>query len=342
MNPIRRRRAIDRFLPMVAGLLVLPTLGVLGYRWIEGWPWMDAAYMTVETLSTVGFGEVHPLSTPGRLLTMGLIVCGGVFAAYAFTQLAHLLFIGEWRAYWENRRRLRMIQDLSNHVIVCGYGRVGRNVVAELQAEGLPFVVLDVDPARAAQVEGDGHLFVLGDAAHEARLREAGIERARGLVAAAKSDAENVFIVLTARSLRADLPIVARADLEESEPKLVRAGANRVILPYHITGRRLVAMLVRPHVADFLDEVAHANGTELVLEQVQIAPDSPLAGQELGVVQGRHRLDVTVLACKHADGRWDTRPRASTRVEAGSQLITLGKFPQLQVLIGLARPGSNP
>ena len=322
---------------MIAGLVALPLIGVAGYRWIEGWSLLDALFMTVITLSTVGFGEVHPLSPAGRVFTMGLIVTGGVFAAFALSNLAHFFFSGEWRAHWENKRRLRMLNELSNHVIVCGYGRVGRNVVSELKAEGLPFVVLDLNADKIAAIEEAGHLAVHGDAAHESKLKEAGIDRARGLVAAAKSDAENVFIVLTARSLRSGLSIVARADVEESEPKLLRAGANRVILFYHITGRRLVTMLVRPDVADFLDEVSHTSGMELLLEQIQIAPSSPLAGRTLAEVQASHELDLTVLACKHADGHWNTRPRGSTLVETGAQVIALGTIEQLQKLIELAR-----
>ena len=337
MNRSFKQRAYDRFLPMVAGLVVLPMVGVAGYHWIEGWPLLDALYMTVITLSTVGFGEVHPLSPAGRVFTMGLIVTGGVFAAFALSNLAHFIFSGEWRAHWENKRRLRMLNELSNHFIVCGYGRVGRNVVAELKTEGLPFVIIDLSADKIASVEEAGHLAVHGDAAHESKLKEAGIDRACGLVAAAKSDAENVFIVLTARSLRPDLSIVARADVEESEPKLRRAGANHVILPYHIAGRRMVTMLVRPDVADFLDEVSHTSGMELLLEQIQVAPDSPLAGQTLGDLQTRHQFDVTVLACKHADGHWNTRPRGATVVEPESQLIALGTQEQLQKLTGLAR-----
>ena len=337
MNRSFHQRALDRFLPLVAGLIVLPAIGVAGYRWIEGWPWLDALYMTVTTLATVGYGEIRPLSPAGRVFTMALIVGGGVFAAYALSNLAHMVFSGEWRAHWENKRRIRMLNELSNHVIVCGYGRVGRNVVEELKSEGLPFAIIDLNADKVAMLAEAGHLAVHGDAAHESKLKEAGIDRARGLVAAANSDAENVFIVLTARSLRPDLSIVARADVEESEPKLRRAGANRVILPYHITGRRLVTMLVRPHVADFLDEVSHTSGLELLLEQIQVAPGSPLAGQTLADVQSRHQIDLTLLACKQADGRWNTRPAAGTVVQPGSQLIALGTVEQLQKLIELAR-----
>lgn len=225
MNGSLRQRLLDRFVPIIIGLVVLPAIGVGGYCWLEGWSFLDALYMTVTTLATVGYGEVHPLSAGGRVFTMGLIVTGGVLAAYALTQLAQIFFSGEWRLHWENQKRLRMLVELSNHVIVCGYGRVGRNVIEELKAEGLPFAVIDLDPDKAARAREAGALAVQGDAAHESKLKEAGIERARGLVAAARSDAENVFIVLTARSLRPDLAIVTRADVEESEPKLLRAGS---------------------------------------------------------------------------------------------------------------------
>ncbi|MCE9612337.1 MAG: potassium channel protein [Chthoniobacter sp.] len=337
MSRAPRQRIFDRFAPIVAGLLVLPAIGVAGYCWIERWSVLDALYMTVTTLATVGYGEVHPLSPGGRIFTIGLIASGGVLGAYALTQVAQIVFTGEWRRYWVNQKRRRMLTELSNHFIVCGYGRVGRNVIAELGNEKLPFVVIELQPEKVARVQETGALAVAGDAALESVLRQAGIERARGLVACAKTDADNVFIVLTARSLRPDLTIVARADVEESEAKLRRAGASRVILPYHITGRRMVTMLVRPDVADFLDEVSHTSGLELVLEQIRIAPTSPLVGLPLVAAQARHDFDVTVLACKHADGRWNTRPHSETVLEAGCQMIALGTLPNLQKLLELAR-----
>jgi voltage-gated potassium channel len=337
VNRSPRPRLFDRFAPIVAGLLVLPAIGVAGYCWIEGWPVLDALYMTVITLSTVGYTEVHPMSSAGRIFTMGLIAGGGVMAAYALTQVAQIVFSGELRGYWADQKRRRMLAELFQHFIVCGYGRVGRNVVTELQSEQLPFVVIEPQPEKVTTVQESGALAVQGDAAVEGVLRQAGIERARGLVACAKTDADNVFIVLTARSLRPDLTIVARADVEESEAKLRRAGASRVILPYHITGRRMVTMLVRPDVADFLDEVSHTSGLELVLEQIQIAPTSPLVGLPLAEAQARHDFDVTVLACKHADGQWNTRPHSETVVQPGCQMIALGTLPNLQKLLALAR-----
>jgi len=327
-----------RFLPMVIALVVLPVVGTVGYRWIEDMNTLDALYMTITTISTVGFGEVKPLSPAGRIFTMGLIVSGVGLAAYSLSNLAHIIVTGEWRAHWEHRRQVRLLSKLTNHIIVCGYGRVGRRVVTELRDEGLPFVVIDLSADKIAQLEAEGHLGLLGDAAHDTNLRSAGIERARGLIASAKSDAENVFIVLTARSLRADLSIVARADFEESEPKLLRAGANKVILPYHITGRRMVTMLVRPDVADFLDEVSHTGGLELLLEQIQVRPGSTLIAKTVAQLQSMTGVDLTVIACKPAGGTLKMRPNGDFTIEANMQLMALGTGDQLKNLMKLAQP----
>ena len=298
---------------------------------------VDALYMAVITLSTVGFGEVRSLSPEGRMFTVGLIVAGAGLAAYTLSSVAEFALSGEWRAHWERQRRVRMLAQLSNHVIICGYGRVGRHVAYGLKAEGLPFVVIDPDPEKVERIQAAGDLALQGNAAVETHLKEAGIDRARGLVAAANSDAENVFIALTARSLRQDLLIVARANYEDSEGKLLRAGADRVILPYSITGRRMVATMVRPAVADFLDEVAHTGGLELLLEQVQLLPPSPLVGQTLAQAQLPDRLGVTVLAYKPPDSRLNPRPGADTVLQANAHIVVLGTPEQLQELTKLVK-----
>jgi voltage-gated potassium channel len=335
------QRALRRFLFSIISLLVLIMIGTASYRWLEDMGTIDALYMTIITISTVGFGEIKPLSQPGRLFTIGLILSGGVLVAYAISTAAEFLLTGEWRTHLEEQRRIRMLAELSNHTIVCGYGRVGRHVASELKAEGLPFIVIDNDHAQVLRIQEDGFLALEGNASSEHYLKEAGIERAKGLVAAANSDAENVFIVLTARALKPDLVIVARANFEESEPKLLRAGADRVILPYGITGRRMVTMLVRPDVADFLDEVSRAGGLELLLEQVQLSPDSPLVGQTLAQAHLGSRLGITVLASKLPDGQYDTRLRSDTIFQPHSQLIALGTREQLQALIKLAQGKGN-
>ncbi|MEW5977834.1 MAG: NAD-binding protein [Acidobacteriota bacterium] len=330
-------RAFRRTMLAVMALIGLLTLGTVGYRWLEDLDFVDALYMTVITLSTVGFGEVHPLSPVGRMFTVSLIVGGGGLAAYTLSGIAEFLFSGELRIQWDHQRRTRMLQQLSDHIIICGYGRMGRNVAHALKGEGLPFVVIDPNPEKIEHVREMGYLALQANAADETHLEEAGIRRARGLVAAANSDAENVFIVLTARSLHPKLLIVARANFEESEQKLVRAGADRVILPYRISGRRVATVLLRPEVDDFLDEVSHSSGMELLLEQIHLAPTSPLVGQTLAQAQLGSRLGVTVLACKLPEQQLNTRPSADTVLKANAKIIVLGTRDQLQAVMHLAR-----
>ena len=317
--------------------MVLVCIGISGYRWIEGMGLVDAFYMTVITISTVGFNEVKPLSSSGRLFTVSLILGGAGVAAYTLSSASEFLISGEWRAHWEHQRRTRMLAKLSNHTIVCGYGRVGRHVVHALKTEGRPFVVIDPDSEKISHIQQEGYPALLGNAAIETKLKEAGIDRASGMVVAANSDAENVFIVLTARSLRNDLQIVARANYEESEQKLLKAGANRVLMPYRLTGRRMVTMLVRPNVADFLDEVSHASGLELLLEQIYIAATSPLVGKTLAEAELGRRLGITVLAYKTENDKLNARPEADTILEANAQIIVLGTREQLQELMKLAK-----
>ena len=331
-----QQRVVRRFIVPISALGVLLVVGTAGFRWLEGMTVIDALYMTVITLSTVGFGEVNQLEPAGRIFTICLIMGGAGLAAYILSSVADFMIVGEWRAYLEERRQRHMLEHLAAHIIVCGYGRVGRHVVAGLQAERLPFVVLDPDPEKIQHLQLAGVLAIEGNAAVEQDLKAAGIDRARGLVAAASSDAENVFIVLTARSLRPDLLILARANYEDSEPKLLRAGADRVVLPYSITGRRIVTMLARPDVADFLDEIAHTAGLELLLEQVQVSPTSPFVGQTVVQAQLEHRFGVTVLAYKPPGGQLVKRPDDETPLEAHAYLVVLGTGDQLQALKRLA------
>ena len=331
------QRVFRRFLFPIISLAVLLAAGTAGYRWMESLGTIDALYMTVITISTVGFGEVKPLSPTGRLFTIGLIFSGGGLVAYTLSGTAAFVLSGEWRANWARKKRHSMLAHISHHVIICGYGRIGRHVAHELKAEGIQFVVVDLSPEKIADIMESGYLALQGNASSEANLKEAGIDRARGLVAAANSDAENVFIVLTARSMRKDLLIVARANFEESEPKLLRAGANRLILPYRITGRRMVTMLVRPDVADFLDDIAHAGGMELLLEQVQLMPASPLVGKTLSQAQLPSKLGITVVACKLPNGQLNMRIGPDTVLQENARLIALGTREQLQALIKLAQ-----
>ena len=230
-----------------------------------------------------------------------------------------------------------MLSELTNHVIVCGYGRVGRHVCDELKAEGVAFIIIDTNPDKVTQAQRHGYLTITGNAASENILRQVGLERAKALVAAVNSDAENVFITLTARSLNPEINIVARANYEETEPKLISAGANSTMMPYLISGKRIVTMLVRPSVADFLDEVVQAGGLELFLEEVRIESGSALAGKTISEAQIRTQLGVTVLASRTETGEFDTRVGPETTLQPGGLLIVISTQPQIQEMIKLAQ-----
>jgi voltage-gated potassium channel len=335
-----QERALRRLIVAVVALCVLFIIGTGGYIWLEQMTFIDAAYMAVITISTVGFGEVETLGSNGRIFTILLIIGGGGIAAYSLSAAAEFFLSGEWRVHLDQQRRKQMISRLNNHTIVCGYGRMGHHVVDELRAQQLPFIVIEPDAAKIAEIHAAGDPALQGDAANEELLLEAGIERASGIVVVANSDAENVFITLTARHLRPDIIIVARANDDGSESKLHRAGADRVLLPYRTFGRRLVTLLIRPDVGDFLDEVIYASDLELLVEQVQIAPSSPLVGRTLGEAALRADFGVTVLAYREARHALRHSPSASTMLHAGGQLIVLGTPDQLQKLSEVAQDTS--
>jgi voltage-gated potassium channel len=336
MSPSQSRFP-NKFVLAFATFVALIMVGASGYHWLEGMSIVDALYMTVITISTVGFGEVRALSPMGRIFTIALILGGGGLAAFSVTVTVDFIMSGEWRVFWETRRRFRMLSELTNHVIVCGFGRVGRHVADELAAENVPFIVIDTDEDRVVQAQKRGYLAITGNAANENLLQKVRIDQARAMVAAVDSDAENVFITLTARSLKSDLYIVARANYEASESKLISAGANRTMMPYHISGKRIVTTLIRPSVADFLDEVVQAGGLELFLEEVRVEPGSVLAGKTIFEAQVRNHLGVTILACRTNEGEFDTRIGPDTTLLPGGLLIVLGTREQLNEMIKLAK-----
>jgi voltage-gated potassium channel len=235
-----------RFLYAVVALMVLLAAGTAGLRMLGGLSLFDALYLTVITVSTVGFGEIQPLNSNARLFVIGIIAASAIITIYTVATATELVTSDEWHRNWHARRERKMLQELKNHVIVCGYGRVGSNVVRQLEAQGIPFIVIDPDAVKIAALKEQGYLALEGKGSEDKLLQQAGIERARGLIAAVSSDAQNVFIVLTARGIAPNLLIIARASDEDSEPKLVRAGANRVFSPYRITGHQMVAMMIYP------------------------------------------------------------------------------------------------
>ena len=320
----------------VAALVGVLVAGTAGYM-VLGFSFLDAAYQTVTTVSTVGFREVHPLSTAGRLFTMGLILVGVATALYTFTLVLEAVVEGQIAEVLGRRRMDRQIARMTGHVIVCGFGRVGRNLAHYVAGAGEDVVVIERDPERAAAAAGSVQV-VRGDATSDEALREAGVERARVLVSALNTDADNLFVTLTARSLRSDLFIVARARAESSEAKLAQAGADRVVNPQGIGGARMAAFVLQPHVAEFLDVVMHDGSLEFRLEEVPLPERSPLAGRSLRQAQIRDQTGALILALRDGDGGFTTNPPPETVLGAGQILIAIGTGTQLEELTRSMRP----
>jgi len=320
--------------PWLAVALLLAVLvgGTVGYAVIERWTLWDGFYMTVTTITTVGFREVHPLSRAGEVFTVGVIVAGVGTAFYTFTLLASLVVEGGLHQRLERRRRLRMLEQLRDHFIVCGYGRIGSTIVEELRRQLVPYVVIERDPERVHEIIEQRGLAVLADASSEEVLRRVGIDRARGLIAAVGTDAENVYAVLTARGLRPDLYIIGRAETEDAERKLLRAGANRVVRPYRIGARELAQMALRPAVVDFFELATRSGNLELAIEQVTIADHSGLVGKTIVEANVRQRFGLIVVGIQRRAGRMEFNPPGDAVMQAGDQLVVLGRADGLREL----------
>ncbi len=312
----------------LAALLAVVIAGSVGYV-VLGFSLLDAVYQTVTTITTVGFREVHPLGTAGKIFTIVLIVAGVGTALYAFSAVLESLVEGHLRQHFERRRMEREIARMSGHAIVCGWGRVGRAAAIYLSGQGAEVVVVDIDPQRVTDA---AYPALVGDVTDDEVLRRAGIMRARALVAAINTDAENVYVTLSARSLRPDLVIIARARTEASEAKLLRAGATRVVNPQRIGGQRIAAAALQPNVVEFLDVVIHDGSLEFRLEEVPVRAGSRLAGRTLREANAGEETGALVLALRGHDGRFLTNPPMLTPVEAGYVLIAIGTKQQLSAL----------
>ncbi|MFH1596775.1 MAG: potassium channel protein [Pseudomonadota bacterium] len=312
-------------------LLAILFLGSLGFVWLEGWSFLDAIYMTVTTLTTVGYREVHPLSHVGRIYNMLLILAGMGVMFYIVTSLARVVVEGEIRQALGKRKLLTRIKRLKGHYIICGFGRIGEIIARQLKERGIPLVVVENNPEHVSRLEESGYSFVVGDATREEVLQEAGIERASGLVSVVHSDADNVYITLTARSLKPDLYIVARAEERGAEQKLKRAGADRVESPYEIGGRKMAYAILRPTVTTFI-ELAMAEGVDLSMEEVTVEPTSPLIGLALKDSGIRRDLDLIVVAIKRASGEMLYNPAPDTQIQGEDTLVVLGMRRNLEAL----------
>ena len=306
--------------------------GTLGYVLIEGWSVWDAFYMTVITVTTVGYGEVHPLSTAGRAFTVVILLSGVGAFFYAFTLLMSLLAEGGLAERLERRRLTRMLDNLRDHFIVCGFGRMGEIIAGEFSRQGVPFVVIEQNPERLALAMDRGYLAVEADASNEDALKRVGIARARGFIAAVSTDAENVYAVLSARLLNPGLFIVGRAETDDARVKLTRAGADRVISPYHLGGVQLAQTALRPAVVDFVHLATSSENMELAFEQVHITQGSELANRSLLDAGLRQRFGVVVVGIRRANGKMDFNPEPDTAMHAGDDLVVLGRAESLKEL----------
>lgn len=320
-----------RLLGAVIALVVVLAVGTVGYL-LLGFTLLDALYQTVTTLATVGFREVTPFGAAEKWFTMVLILMGVGAVLYAFSVLMETLLEGRLNELLGRRRMEQSIAAMADHVIICGWGRVGRAIGAELAEAGRTLVVIDPDEAK---IERAVHAIV-GDATDDEVLRRAGIERAASLVAAADSDAANSFITLSARALNPRLFIVARTRSSDSDDKLTRAGADRVVNPQSIGGARMAAFVLRPHVAAFLDVVMHERTLEFRLEEVPVEAGSPLVGTSLRAAGIRDRTGALVLALRDPRGNFLTNPDPDTAITAGHVVIAIGTQDELDALVALA------
>ncbi len=279
----------QRFLWVIYSFCFIVAIGVFGYMIIEGWSFLDALYMTIITLSTVGYEEVHSLSTAGKVFSILLIIGGVGVMLYTLTAIVQYLIEGRFANIFGRRRMKEKISKLKKHVILCGYGQVGQEVARVFNDEGIPFVIIELDQEAIDKAVNADYLYLQGNATSDELLKEAGIQKARALVSALGSDADNLYVTLSAREMRPDLFIVARAAVEESEPKLKRAGADRTMSPYRIGGRRLAMLTLRPLVVDFVDTTMHSQGRELVLENIKVLSGSP------SLPETPHELAVAVV-----------------------------------------------
>jgi len=313
-----------------AAALILTVIGIIGYIAIEGFDFLDALYQTVTTITTAGFGEIEPLSRAGRIFTLILIVLGILIILYVLTAVMQIAVEGELENILGRRRMKSKVEALNDHYILCGFGRVGEEIAREFSERHIPFVVVESNPEAVARAQRHGYPLVEGDAAADSTLLAAGIQRSRGLLAVSDSDAGNTFIVLTAKALNSDAYVIARAGYRESEPRMLRAGADRVISPYRLAGRSMAVTALQPIVLDFIDTLATRRG-EQILAELDISAQSGLAGRAIHEVL--HACpSAVVLGLQKASGAIEVGPRADTVLAEGDRLIVMGDESELEAI----------
>src|SRR3974390_1539213 len=309
---------------LAVALVALVLIGVAGFHFIEGWTYFDGFYMVVTPITSIGYGEIHPLSHTGRLFNSFIIITGVGLVLLLVGGASRTLLEFELQSVFGRRRMDREISRLSGHFIICGAGRVGRSAARELARRPLPFVVVDTNEEKLKKYSSEGWLTFLGDATLAPVLQEVRIGHAKGLVAATTTDATNIYIILTARSLNPKLKIIARASEEEAEKHLLTAGADHVVSPYNFAGYRIAQTFMRPHVVDFFD-TAMSQQKPLEIEEVQVQPGSRFAGQTLEGSRIRQEMGVIVLAIKRENSQIRFNPPPDEAIHVGDHLIVMGE-----------------
>ena len=334
MAPDLRPRTIAKLLVAVGVTLLV---GTIAFRETLHEAWFQSFYRAVVTFTLTGLDSV-PQGNGARAVSLVLVVAGVAIIGYAGAVIVESIAGGVFSGALAERRRERTIQQLHDHFIICGYGRVGQRIAEEFRAERVPYLALDFHEEAVAAAQADGTLMVEGDATRDENLRKAGLDRARGLVAASDSDADNLYIVLSARSERPDLTIVARASGADAERKLVLAGADRVVLPYTTAGRVMANLVLKPQVTAFLDAVTTATGPDLQLAEIEVRGTCAAAGRTIRELRIRHETGAIVIALRKPDGSFDTTPEPDTPIEVGDVLIGVGSPDEILALEDLFAP----
>jgi voltage-gated potassium channel len=319
-----------RFLLSLQFLIATLAFGTISFHLVEGMSLFDSLYMTIITISTVGFSEIKPLSTFGRIVTIIIITTGVTIGAYTLGMLMRFFIEGELGRIFGRRKLEKNILALKNHFIICGYGRIGTIICRELKDDNIPFIIIELDPAKNDELEKEKYLYLNMDATSEETLLKAGIIDAKGLVTAVRSDANNVFITLTAKGLRPDIFVLSRASDVNNEAKLIKAGASRVVSPSLLGGRRMAEVLKRPTVVDFIDIAMANRHLGLMMEEALVGNRSPLIGKNLVDSHLRQDYGVIIVAIKRASGEMVYNPTPKETLDAGDVIVVIGQKENLQ------------
>ena len=334
---VQQDAPVKRLRYALALLVAVIVAGALGYHWLSHLDALDSLYMAITTLFTVGFRELGEVNARTKIFTIFYLVIGLGVATYAISNLTALILEGDLRGYILERRMQKRLDDLTDHVIVCGFGKMGFQAAWELKKAGVPFVIVEQDETKGRSPRFAGELILYGNAMDELTLERAGIRRARGLITALTTDADNVLVTLTVKQMRPDLPVVARSAKLGTERQLKAAGADHIVSPYEIGGRRMAGLLLKPEMMNFFDIVLQQEQFELGLERIAIAPGSPLVGQTMREARLRHATGSLLVGLVHPGAGLRFNPSGEERFQTGDELLVMGPSEALETLTRLAK-----